>query len=114
MGWQLSSGIGGRLPLDSMAALHWNRWQESPEYAPVVACPRGTRNRRKRHSNLTQVSFSLNPLNIASPASMPTVSILCFYEVKYLSTGFLIINLKKLTINTNSIGRVQFMYFSLY
>jgi DNA replication protein DnaC len=33
MGWQLSSGWGGRLPPDGMAALHWMGWQESSEYA---------------------------------------------------------------------------------
>jgi hypothetical protein len=33
MGWQLTSGWGGRLPLDCMAALHGIGWQESSEYA---------------------------------------------------------------------------------
>jgi DNA replication protein DnaC len=37
MGWQLSSGCGGRLPPDCMAALHWIGWQESPEYAVLMA-----------------------------------------------------------------------------
>jgi hypothetical protein len=30
---QLSSGLGGRLPSDEVAALHRIGWQESPEYA---------------------------------------------------------------------------------
>ena len=32
---QLSSGLGGRLPSDEVAALHRIGWQESPEYALV-------------------------------------------------------------------------------
>jgi hypothetical protein len=32
-GVQLSSGLGGRLPSDSVAAWHRIGWQESPEYA---------------------------------------------------------------------------------
>ena len=32
-GVQLSSGLGGRLPSDEVAALHRIGWQESPEYA---------------------------------------------------------------------------------
>jgi len=32
-GVQLSSGLGGKLPSDEVAALHRIGWQESPEYA---------------------------------------------------------------------------------
>jgi hypothetical protein len=38
-GVQLSSGLGGRLPSDSVAAWHRIGWQESPEYAYVVETP---------------------------------------------------------------------------
>src|SRR5262249_25054615 len=37
-GVQLSSGLGGRLPSDEVAALHRIGWQESPEYAHCCIC----------------------------------------------------------------------------